>query len=146
MGCSKVAIRKIESEERRPSKQIAERLADVLGIAADDRKAFIRFARGDPRAALPTRLVHGTLAVPWQAQAGNLPLVPTPLVGREAELAELHHHILDPSIRLLTLIGPGGIGKTHLALQAAMEAGSAFSGGVYFVPLAPLCGQRRDSP
>ena len=138
VGCSKVAIRKIESEERRPSKQIAERLADVLGIAADDRKAFIRFARGDPRVALPTRLVHGTLAVPWQAQAGNLPLVPTPLVGREAELAELHHHILDPSIRLLTLIGPGGIGKTHLALQAAMEAGSAFSGGVYFVPLAPL--------
>ncbi|MGQ0604422.1 MAG: tetratricopeptide repeat protein [Anaerolineales bacterium] len=141
VGCSKVAIRKIESEERRPSKQIAERLADVLGIAADDRKAFIRFARGDPRAALPAQRARGDTPLPWQTQAGNLPLPPTPLVGREAELAELHHHILDPGIRLLTLIGPGGIGKTHLALQTALEAGSTFSGGTYFVPLAPLRSQ-----
>src|SRR5260221_9883079 len=51
VGCSTVTLRKLEAEERRPSKQIAERLADVLNVPQDARADFLRFARGDPFAA-----------------------------------------------------------------------------------------------
>ncbi|HET89330.1 MAG TPA: tetratricopeptide repeat protein [Chloroflexi bacterium] len=66
----------------------------------------------------------------------SLPTPPTPFVGREDELAELAEMIANPASRLLTLIGPGGIGKTRLALQAAAEQVGAFTAGVYHVPLA----------
>lgn len=68
----------------------------------------------------------------------NLPVQSTPFLGREKELAETTKLLRDPSCRLLTLIGPGGIGKTRLALQAAAERIEDFSHGVYFIPLAPL--------
>ncbi|MBL7063653.1 MAG: tetratricopeptide repeat protein [Anaerolineae bacterium] len=67
-----------------------------------------------------------------------LPPQPTPFVGREEELAEIGRHLTDPDCRLLTLTGPGGIGKTRLALQAAAENGVYFLHDVCFVPLAPL--------
>jgi predicted ATPase/class 3 adenylate cyclase/DNA-binding XRE family transcriptional regulator/Tfp pilus assembly protein PilF len=68
---------------------------------------------------------------------GNLPIAPQPLIGRETELATITRQLGDPSCRLLTLTGPGGIGKTRLALQAAADNASRFSYGAYFVPLAP---------
>src|SRR5579859_3065405 len=51
VGCSAITLRKLEAESRRPSKQIAERLAEVLKVPPNDRPAFLRFARGDPFAA-----------------------------------------------------------------------------------------------
>ena len=68
----------------------------------------------------------------------NLPAQPIPFLGREKELAEIARLLEYPSCRLLTLVGPGGIGKTRLALQAAVENVQAFPHGVYFIPLAPL--------
>jgi predicted ATPase len=68
----------------------------------------------------------------------NLPLQPTPFVGRVDELAEIMALLVDPACRLLTLVGPGGIGKTRLALQAAAGAQSHFADGVCFVPLQPV--------
>ncbi|MCB0191761.1 MAG: alpha/beta fold hydrolase [Anaerolineae bacterium] len=69
----------------------------------------------------------------------NLPASSTPFVGREKELAEVQKLLVDtPECRLLTLTGPGGIGKTRLALETAAQALSHFPHGVYFVPLAPL--------
>ncbi len=67
----------------------------------------------------------------------NLPAQPTALIGREAELAELLLRLSSPEVRLLTLTGPGGIGKTRLALQAAAELSEQIEDGVYFVDLAP---------
>src|SRR5436190_7922481 len=67
----------------------------------------------------------------------NLPTQSTPLVGRERELAELVG-LLGKDMRLLTLTGPGGIGKTRLALQAAAELVERFRDGVYFVSLAAV--------
>lgn len=68
----------------------------------------------------------------------NLPAQTTPFVGREHELAELDKLLNDPAVRLITIIAPGGMGKTRLALEAAENALAQFSDGVYFVELAPL--------
>jgi predicted ATPase len=66
----------------------------------------------------------------------NLPAQPTPLIGRETELAEILKRLSSDGVRLLTLTGPGGIGKTRLALQASAELIDRFADGVYFVDLA----------
>ena len=68
----------------------------------------------------------------------NLPLQPTPFVGRERELEAVRQRLLQPDVRLLTLTGPGGTGKTRLALQAASELLDDFVDGVWFVNLAPI--------
>src|SRR5260221_14284037 len=83
VGCSAITLRKLEAEERRPSKQIAERLADVLQVPPGERPDFLRFARGDPFAA-PADLAAGpALERRPQPPRNNLPLSLTPLIGRE---------------------------------------------------------------
>src|SRR5436190_5325107 len=68
----------------------------------------------------------------------NLPRQVTPLVGREKELADLCGFLRDPDVALVTLTGPGGTGKTRLALQAGAEVLEDFPGGVWFVDLATI--------
>jgi predicted ATPase/DNA-binding SARP family transcriptional activator len=69
----------------------------------------------------------------------NLPAQATPLIGREAELAEITDRLVnDPGCRLLTLVGPGGIGKTRLALQVATQALDHFGDGTFFVSFEPI--------
>ena len=60
------------------------------------------------------------------------------LIGRAAELAAVKGLLLDPGVRLMTLTGPGGTGKTRLAMQVAADLALVFEGGVAFVNLAPL--------
>ena len=71
----------------------------------------------------------------------NLPVTITPLIGREGELAELAAELREH--RLVTLVGPGGTGKTRLALQAAANAVEDFEHGVWWVPLAPVTDPER---
>src|SRR5260221_1526923 len=68
----------------------------------------------------------------------NLPAQSTAFVGRSTELAVIAERLADPLCRLLTVLGPGGIGKTRLAVQAAANQIARFAHGVYFVPLAPV--------
>ena len=68
----------------------------------------------------------------------NLPEPATPFLGRERELQEIETLLAPGGLRLLTLTGPGGTGKTRLALQAAAEAAERYPDGVFWVPLAPL--------
>ena len=68
----------------------------------------------------------------------NLPVPATPFLGRERELRELVERAQEPGVRLLTLTGPGGTGKTRLSLQLAAELSDSFPDGTWWVPLAPL--------
>lgn len=142
-GCSIFALRKIESGERRPSKQLAGLLADSLGIPPDEKQTFIRVARGDlnlERLASPSSDRREAAASGYQrpVSPGNIPVQPTPLVGRESELALMQKIFLDPQCRLMTLTGVGGIGKTRLAIEFSSRQMSAFPAGVFYVPLAPI--------
>src|SRR5215207_9939319 len=71
-------------------------------------------------------------------QPTNLPTQPTPLIGREPERAALAAMLTAPDCRLITLVGPGGTGKTRLALQVAAEMLESFPDGVWWVPLAAV--------
>lgn len=70
-----------------------------------------------------------------EGNPGNLPVLPAPLLGRQQELAEMRRLLQDPATRLLTLVGPGGVGKTHLSQQAGADLLDDYPGGVWFVPL-----------
>ena len=71
-------------------------------------------------------------------QTHNLPSQLTPFIGREALVAEIRDRLEQPGVRLLTLTGPGGAGKTRLALHVAADLVEAYADGVWFVPLAPV--------
>src|SRR2546423_1830067 len=68
----------------------------------------------------------------------NLPVQPTPLIGRQREVAAVQQLLLREDVRLLTLTGPGGSGKTRLGLHVAAELSDHFTDGIYFVNLAPI--------
>src|SRR5574341_24265 len=141
VGCSLAAIKKIEAAERRPSRQIAERMADVLGVPRDQRTIFLECARGIrpvDQLLLAREAVTSTPAETATPLPHNLPMHLTSFIGRESELEEVKRLLL--STRLLTLTGPGGTGKTRLALHLAgdMLAVKQFANGVWLVELAPL--------
>src|SRR5262245_20590970 len=127
VGCATATIQKIEAGERRPSRQIAERLASTLNIAADQRATFLACARSGQPAPIGAVL-----------PLSNLPAPPTPLIGRAADAAAVCARLLRADTRLLTMLGPPGIGKTRLALEVAAALRDRFDDGVCFVALAPV--------
>jgi predicted ATPase/transcriptional regulator with XRE-family HTH domain len=138
VGCSLSLIFKIESDARRPSRQVAELLAEHLEIPADQRALFLKVARQEktvdhlePILALPTPQPD----FPSHLLQPNLPLPLTSLIGREHELRMVIRQVQNPACRLLTLTGPGGVGKTRLALEVAHRLRDTFDDGVCFVPL-----------
>ena len=135
INCSISALRKMELEERRPSAQIVEQLAEIFHIPQEERKAFLRFTRGDWQA-----ISSGNEEFPWHsspaAPRSNLPASTTSFIGREKEQAEIRSLVEEN--RLVTLSGAGGIGKTRLSLETSYELLQAFPDGVWFIELAPL--------
>ncbi|RIK41799.1 MAG: hypothetical protein DCC55_10875 [Chloroflexi bacterium] len=139
--CSVQAIRAFETGKRRPSLEMAERLAEVLQIPADQREGFIRLARRLPTDMQDQEVPVVSVAPPRRdepaAPAVRLPTLPTTLIGRQAERAVLHQ-LFAEGHRLVSVVGPGGIGKTHLAIQVAHELAGRCADGAIFVPLAPI--------
>ena len=166
-ACSVVTIRKFESDERRPSRQLAELLADCLQIPADERERFTQFARqreGQP-ALPPPATPHAPLLVPSaseDADSAVLPaalpaappatrhsppirLLPAPLtgfIGRADDIAAVTDLLQLPGARLVTLTGPGGTGKTRLSIAVGRalseQSPPPFADGVAFIDLAPV--------
>ncbi|HET9587588.1 MAG TPA: tetratricopeptide repeat protein [Anaerolineales bacterium] len=138
VGCSLSLIFKIESDQRRPSRQIAELFAEHLKIPLDQRDLFLKVARQekgvDRLEALPSPSEVKPASVTQPLQP-SLPLPLTSIVGREHELRAIIRQFQDPACRLLTLTGPGGVGKTRLALEVAHHLSQVFEDGVCFVSL-----------
>jgi predicted ATPase/DNA-binding XRE family transcriptional regulator len=131
IGCAVITIYKLEADKRRPSKQIAELLAEYLNIPPAERAAFVQFARAKAAESF----------APWGTPfhpPTNLPTQPTNLIGRDEDVATTRKRLLQPESRLLTLTGPPGIGKTRLALQVAAQTLDDFADGVFFIALAPI--------
>lgn len=138
-GCSIFALRKIESEERRPSKQLAGLLADALQIAEEEKPIFIRVARREATIERLRSLNSSSVSLPRVIPViHHLPLTYSPLLGRNSELEAMKKIFRNPQCRLLTLTGMGGIGKTRLGIEFAIRQSTEFPGGIYFAQLASV--------
>jgi predicted ATPase/transcriptional regulator with XRE-family HTH domain len=116
---------------RAPYQQTVNLLLDALGLNREQRALMAAAARRPGRMpAVPLR--------PATSSRHNLPEEATSFIGRAAEVATLKDLLRRPQVRLVTLTGPGGSGKTRLALRAAANLVSEFSDGVFFVSLAAI--------
>jgi len=127
-GLSSDTISLLErGEHRRPHRYTMQSLAEALGLSQRNRVRFETAAR------MPT-----VRAGAPRARPANLSLQLTPFIGREREVEEVKQRLLHPDVRLLTLTGPGGVGKTRLGLEVARQVMDQFEEGVCFVALAPI--------
>jgi predicted ATPase/transcriptional regulator with XRE-family HTH domain len=133
VGCAVVSLRKIEADERRPSPQMAQRLAHHLALPPAELPRFMAAASGD---LAPFHLPMSK--APAARLRSNLPAPVTSLVGRGAELAEITDGLREGKTRLLTLTGPVGVGKTRLALEAGRRLTGVLRDGVCLVALSSV--------
>jgi predicted ATPase/transcriptional regulator with XRE-family HTH domain len=141
VGCSRIAVLKLEAGERRPSKQLATLLAGVLGVPSSEQALVVQFARLGLSASSWMLLAPAERAAPWRhllRPPNNLPAPATAFLGRETMIAAVHELLGRPEVRLLTLTGPPGIGKTRLSLQVAETLLPQLPDGAFFVELASL--------
>jgi predicted ATPase/DNA-binding XRE family transcriptional regulator len=129
VGCATITIQKIEADQRRPSKDMAAWLAEAFELGPSQRAHFLFLARAGRNL---TAREQASLDRP----STNLPPALPTLVGRENDLATARRRVLDDGVRLLTIAGPPGVGKTTLSLHLGGALLDAFEDGAYFVALA----------
>jgi len=126
-GLSTRGISDLERGARRsPYPDTVQRLAHALALSGAELQAFMAAARSQPTAQA------------GETGSARLPEYGAPLIGRKAEIRSVRALLLRPDIRLLTLTGTGGTGKTRLAIAAASGLADAFAGGVHFVSLGAV--------
>ena len=134
-GLSPNAVGALErGVRRRPQPHTVRSLSEALGLSEEERRSLLASVPKQSGAAssVAEEVSPGSFAV------SALPHPATPLVGRERELEEVSGLLTQQAVRLLTLTGIGGVGKTRLAVEVAREASGLFPDGAAFVGLAPL--------
>jgi predicted ATPase/transcriptional regulator with XRE-family HTH domain len=130
-----VSARLISNLERgtnhRPRRASIDALAEGLGLGDFDRGRFMALARG--RYGTPSMT-----AIAAPAERPDLPATADRLIGRDADVISISELLTNGAVRLATLTGPGGVGKTRLALAVARNVSCAFPEGTRFVELAPV--------
>ena len=127
-GLSVHAVSALErGERRRPHLETVRALSAALDLTGATRDAFLESARPPVQAAAVDELIGVSLPVPM-----------TVLLGRDEDLQRLRQWLADPAARIITLIGPGGVGKTRLALEIARAIAAEGQTRVVFVPLAAI--------
>jgi non-specific serine/threonine protein kinase len=143
-----LGVRTVQGLERGPGHPLrgtARRLAAGLGLAEPPRARFLAAAAAPLRAPpAGLRLVPPPPARRGPAAPGNLPAELTSFVGREAERAQVARPVA--AHRLVTLTGPGGVGKTRLALRVAADSRPVYPDGVWLVDLAALADPALEPP
>jgi predicted ATPase/transcriptional regulator with XRE-family HTH domain len=138
VACAVITVQKLESGDRRPSHQVAERLVQVLEIAPEAHAYVLACARAGqaPEGIAAAPAIAGPALAPLPLPPVPLPL--SPLRGRAAELRAVIAELRHAPTRLVTLVGPAGVGKTRLGLAVAHAIELDFAHGVAFFPLAHL--------
>lgn len=132
-GLSARGISDLERGARsHPHRETVRLLADALGLGGAERSAFVRAA---PRTV-------GRAGARHRSAVAQFPVPFTPLIGRQEQRADIVRLLQDARVRLVTLTGPGGVGKTRLALDVAEQVSTAFPHGHVFVDLATLADPR----
>ena len=127
-GLSVHAVSALErGERRRPHVETMRSLSAAFDLTGATRDAFLESARTPAQATAVDELTGVSLPVP-----------PTVLLGRDADVQTLRQWLADPAARLITLLGPGGVGKTRLALELARAIANESATRVIFVPLAAI--------
>src|SRR6266498_4385751 len=129
VGCAEVTLRRIEAGALKPSKELASILLEKLGIPDTERSQWISFARGLSGFPLSS-------TSPSRKPSTNLPAPLTTFIGREKEQSDVIKLITKH--RLVTLTGPGGVGKTRLSTKVGEQVLRDYDDGVWFVEFAPV--------
>jgi len=138
VGASAAMIRKIEADERRPSRDLAELLAGALAVPEAERARFQQAARDVKAVDQLTPAASPAQSPLPSLPPTNLPAPVTSMINRHHDLERVTSLLLGADVRLVTLVGPPGMGKTRLSVQAAARVRPRFPDGVWFVDLSAV--------